>query len=103
MSSIKIRLKQFEGTTLVRTLITHPMETGRRINKKDNKLIPADYIVMLVVEHNGQNIARCKLGPGISKNPYFSFRFKNGVTGDLVKVKWLDNKGRSDSAQTTIP
>jgi sulfur-oxidizing protein SoxZ len=96
MSSIKIRLKRIEDSTLVRLLINHPMETGRRIDLETGELIPAHFINKLIVTHQDRVIASCALGPGVSKDPYFSFRFKNGNPGDFVTVTWTDNLGYSD-------
>jgi len=41
-------------------------------------------------------------GVAVSKNPYLSFKFKGAAAGDTVKVSWVDNKGDSDSAETTV-
>lgn len=39
---VKIRSKrQDDGSTLLRMLITHPMETGRRKDEADGKVVPA--------------------------------------------------------------
>ena len=102
MSSIKIRLKRIKGITLVRTLIAHPMETGRRLDKETGQTIPAQYIEKLIVHHNEATITTCLLGPGISKDPYFAFRFKGGAPGDTVSISWNDNVGNSDTAQARI-
>ena len=97
MSSIKIRAKNKNGMTTVKALINHPMETGMRKNKKTGKLIPAHYIQELNVEHNGKVVLDAHWGTAISKNPYLSFRFKEGNKGDDIKLSWKDNKGNTDS------
>jgi len=102
MSSIKIRLKNIRGTTRVRTLIAHPMETGRRINKITGERIPLHFIEKLTVYHNDNVIATCYLAPGISKDPYFSFSFRGGETGDTVTINWEDNLGYKDMAKATL-
>ena len=98
MSSIKIRAKNKNGITTVKALINHPMETGMRKNKKTGKLIPAHYIQELSFEHNGKTVLDAHWGTAISKNPYLSFRFKDGSKGDAVKLSWKDNLGNTDSA-----
>lgn len=102
MKSIKIRVKQIQDITLVRMLIRHPMETGRRIEKENGEIIPAHYINKLIIHHEDKLVAACNLGPGISMDPYFSFRFKNGKPGDLITITWTDNQGFSDSASTKL-
>ncbi len=102
MSSIKIRLKQINDSTQVRTLIAHPMETGRRIDRITGNTIPLQYIAKLTVTHNDNNIATCYLGPGVSKDPYFSFSFRGGQSGDTVTISWIDNLGYEDQAKATL-
>lgn len=102
MSTIKIRLKRIDDSTLLRLLITHPMETGRRADIESGELVPARYINRLLVTHDDEIIASCALGPGISADPYFSFRFKNGKAGDQVMVTWVDNLGNWDKLTEII-
>lgn len=102
MSSIKIRLRLRNGVTRVRTLISHPMETGRRTDPATGAPIPAHFIEQLTVHHNSHLIARCRLGPGISKDPYVSFKFKGGKVGDAITIEWIDNLGNRDSAKAAI-
>ncbi len=101
MASIKIRARSKGGETTVKTLISHPMETGLR---KDNagKAIPAHFISEVTAEHNGKPVMTAHWGTGISKNPYLSFVFDGGNSGDTIKISWTDNTGASDSAEETI-
>ncbi len=96
MSSIKIRTKRFDDITQIRTLIAHAMETGRNKDEQ-GKLIPAHFIQELIVKHNDKVVASSVMGAGISKNPYFSFKFKGGKAGDIINISWQDNLGQSDS------
>ncbi len=100
--SIKVRAKVKGGVTVVKTLISHPMETGLRKDKKTKKLIPAKFIQEVNCEHNGKNVLSALWGTAISKNPYLSFKFKGAAAGDTLKVSWVDNTGKSDSVEATI-
>jgi sulfur-oxidizing protein SoxZ len=102
MSSIKIRAKRLEGKTQVRTLITHPMETGRSKDTKTNRLIPAHFIRELRVSRNGKVIVNCQTGTSISKDPYFAFMLKGGEPGDKIKIEWVDNLGNEDSEEHVL-
>jgi len=93
----KVRAQLKGGTTTLKALITHPMETGMRKNKKTGKKFPAHFIQSLTVEHNGKSVLNADMGPAISANPYLSIKFKGAATGDSVKISWSDNKGGSDS------
>jgi sulfur-oxidizing protein SoxZ len=102
MSTLKIRTKQQDGLTLVRILIDHPMETGRRRDEATGEMVPAHFITEIKIEHNGKRIASGLLTTAVSKNPYLSVRFKGGKPGDRIRVSWVDNLGQRDSAETTI-
>ena len=93
----KVRAQAKSGVTTMKALITHPMETGLRKNKKTGKKIPAHFIQKLTVEHNGKSVLDADWGPAVSANPYLSIKFKGAAKGDSVKITWNDNTGKSDS------
>lgn len=95
-SSIKIRAKNKDGLTTVKALMTHPMETGGRKDKKTGKAIPAHFIQEVVCKHNGATVLTADWSGGVSKNPYVSFKFSGGASGDDVELSWTDNTGASD-------
>jgi sulfur-oxidizing protein SoxZ len=100
--TIRIRASAKGEETTVKALITHPMETGMRKDKKTGEKIPAHFIQEVVVEHNGQAVMTAQWGPAVSKNPYLSCVFSGGKAGDTVKLSWVDNKGESDSTEQQI-
>lgn len=102
MSSIKMRAKASGGVTTIKALISHPMETGTRKDKKTGKKIPAHFIQEVVCKHGDKTVMTAQWGPAISKNPYLSFKFKGGNAGDTISLSWTDNKGNSDSADGSI-
>ena len=102
MASIKIRAKAKDGVTTVKTLMSHPMETGLRKDSKTGEKIPAHHITEVTAEHNGNVVFTANWGGAISKNPYLSFKFKGAAAGDKIKVSWVDNMGKGDSAEAAI-
>jgi len=102
MASIKMRAKASDGVTTIKALISHVMETGTRKDKKTGKKIPAHFIQEVVCEHKGNKIMVANWGPAISKNPYLSFKFKGGSSGEKIKITWVDNKGKGDSLEAAI-
>lgn len=97
-ASIKIRSQRLEAYTEIKVLLSHPMENGR--NRDTNGiLIPAHFIQELTIALNGKTIMTANLGGSMSKNPFFSFRLKNGSSGQPLTVRWVDNFGLSDSAE----
>jgi len=102
MASIKIRAKLSGDVTTVKALIKHPMETGQRKDKKTGQKIPAHFIQEVKCEHNGDTVMTALWGAAVSKNPYLSFKFTGAKAGDSLKMSWVDNKGQSDSTETTV-
>jgi len=100
--AIKIRAKAKDGVTTVKSLMSHAMETGLRKDKKTGEKIPANHITEVTAEHNGNTVMTANWGGAISKNPYLSFKFKGGASGDSIKISWVDNMGKSDSAEAQI-
>jgi sulfur-oxidizing protein SoxZ len=100
--SIRIRAQAKGGATTVKALMSHPMETGLRKNKKTGKKIPAHFIQEVTATHNGKEVITAMWGPAISKNPYLSFKFNGGSKGDEVKISWVDNKGEKAESSTKI-
>ena len=99
---MKIRAWADGDKATVKAIVFHPMETGLRKDKATGNKIPAHFIEELTCEHNGKVIMTCQWGPGVSKNPFLSFRLKNAKKGDMLKLSWVDNKGEKDSAQEPI-
>lgn len=99
--SIKIRAKEKKGVVVVKALMRHPMETGLRKDSKTGSLIPAHFIEELVCEANGQQVIKALWSGGVSANPYISFEYKGGK-GDRLKLSWLDNTGKSESATVDV-
>jgi len=102
VSSIKIRSKRRDGKTQIRTLIAHPMETGRNRDKQTGELIASHFIRELIVRHNDNIVATVEMGAGISRDPYFAFMIKGGEAGDKISITWKDNLGNSDSADSFL-
>ena len=102
MSTIRVRAVASGDTTLVQSLIQHPMDSGFIKNKKTGKLIPPHHIEVLEFQHGGKTVFTALWGPAVSKNPYVKFAFKGGKKGDDIKVSWVDNKGQSDSLTAKI-
>lgn len=98
---IKIRATLKGDTTEVKVLMLHPMETGRRKNDLD-ETVPAHFIQLVTATLNGKPVLEAQWGTGISKNPYLTFYFKGAQVGDKVGVKWMDNKGESNSMETAV-
>lgn len=101
-NSIKVRARVKDGVADVKCLISHPMETGFRKDKKTGKLIPAHFIQEVKAESAGKTVLDAEWNYSISRNPFLAFAFKGAKKGDSLKISWVDNKGESDSLETKL-
>ena len=99
---MKIRTRTQQGMIEVLVLVTHPMETGLRKDKKTKKVIPAHFIENMTLTHNGKVAAVANLGIGVSEDPLIGFRLSDAKNGDQVKVTWNDNKGEKGEIETKV-
>ncbi|PVV14330.1 MAG: thiosulfate oxidation carrier complex protein SoxZ [gamma proteobacterium symbiont of Ctena orbiculata] len=100
--NIKIRARLKNGVTNVKTLISHPMETGLRKDKKSGRTIPAHFIQEVNCLHNGELKLSTELGISVSRNPYLQFELEGGAKGDTLELTWRDNWGKTDTATAQI-
>jgi sulfur-oxidizing protein SoxZ len=70
----------------IRTLISHPMETGYR-RDQSGELVPRDILTALVCRYGGHEVFRAELHPAISANPYLAFHLRVDASGP-VSVSW---------------
>ena len=76
---------------VIKTLISHPMESGQRKDKEGN-LIPRQIINKFTCEFNGQTVFSCDMDPAVSANPYMEFSAKVEESGTF-KFTWVDDDG----------
>ena len=75
----------------IKTLISHPMESGQRKDKSGNP-IPRSIINRFTCDFNGQNVVDVTLEPAISTNPYFEFEATVPEAGEFA-FTWYDDDG----------
>ncbi len=98
---IKIRAQVQGDTTEIRILMQHPMETGQRKDEKAQTL-PAHFIQIFSVSHNGKPMIEGQLNTSISRNPLFAFKARGIKTGDKLTVNWQDNTGDKRQDEITV-
>lgn len=76
---------------VIKTLISHPMESGQRKDSDGNK-IPRSIINRFTCEFNGQSVLDVTMEPAISTNPYFEFYATVPEAGEF-KFTWYDDDG----------
>ena len=90
---VKVPKKAKAGDVVtIKTLISHPMESGLRKDKKTGELIPRKIINKFVATYNGEEVISVDLEPAISANPYFQFDAKLPESGEF-HFQWTDDDG----------
>ena len=99
----KIRAKlSTDGSAEIIVLITHPMETGQRINPQTKDKVAPHFVQKISFLLNGKEVAVMDTGWGVSANPLISIRLKQTKRGDKLKVAWSDNLGDKDEEEIVI-
>ena len=93
-NAVKLRAKAKKGVVDIKCLMSHPMETGQRKDKKTGEKIPAHFIQSVVAKKNGETFLEADFNSTISKNPYLRVQVA-GEKGDEITVSWTDNKGET--------
>ena len=97
----RLKAKLKDGKVNVKAIVSHPMETGRRKDKKTGEKIPAHFINEVIVTANEKTLLTADWSGTISKNPYLSFNYA-GKSGDKIKLSWKDNQGNAGEAEKTV-
>lgn len=89
-------------TITIKTLISHPMESGQR-KDGDGNVIPRSIINRFTCDFNGENVIDVTLEPAISTNPFLEFQAVVPETGTFV-FTWYDDDGDiyTDSKDITV-
>ncbi len=75
----------------IKTLITHPMETGFRVDSLGVK-IPRNILTQFSVALNDTLVFQADLQPGIAANPFISFFLRAEQSGQLT-FTWTGQHG----------
>lgn len=90
---VKVPKKAKAGEAIViKTLISHPMESGQRKDSKTGQLIPRKIINKFVAKYNGKDVFSMDLLPAIAANPYIEFSVKLSESGTM-RFEWTDDDG----------
>ncbi|PVB62179.1 thiosulfate oxidation carrier complex protein SoxZ [Labrenzia sp. 011] len=98
---VKVPKKASKGEVItIKTLISHPMESGQRKDKEGN-LIPRQIINTFKCEFDGQLVFECDMDPAVSANPYMEFNAKVENSGTF-KFTWVDDDGSIYESENKI-
>jgi sulfur-oxidizing protein SoxZ len=98
---INVPRKARQGEVIeIKTLLSHPMETGYRRDNVGNP-IPRDIISRFVCTYNGTEVFRADLFPAIAANPFLSF-FTVATESGTLEFRWTDDHGHTQTASASI-
>ncbi|MEM9148071.1 MAG: thiosulfate oxidation carrier complex protein SoxZ [Pseudomonadota bacterium] len=106
MAKIKPRVKvprkaEVGDVVTIKTLISHPMESGQRKDRKTGEVIPRKIINHFKASFEGEVVFDASIEPAVSANPYFSFDMTVPKAG-TVTFEWIDDDGSVYTAEKKI-
>jgi sulfur-oxidizing protein SoxZ len=101
LTQMRVRAVSAGATTDVRVLLPHAMHSGVDRDAA-NRLVAAHFVQRILIKLNGRSLVDSEIGPGVSRNPVFTFRVAGGAKGDKVEVSWRDNKGESETVEAIV-
>ncbi|GJE72482.1 thiosulfate oxidation carrier complex protein SoxZ [Methylorubrum podarium] len=86
----------------IKTLISHPMETGFRPGA-DGRILPRNIVTEFVCRFEGEEVFRAELFPASAANPYFTFTWVATASGRFT-FTWRGDAGfeQTETAAITV-
>ena len=98
---IRVPRQAKKGETIeIKTLISHPMESGHRRDVQ-GQLIPRHIVHTFTCTYNGAEVFRADWHPAIAANPYLAFYTVATESGRL-SFQWVDDDGTMYAAEAEI-
>jgi len=96
-----IRTKKSDDGLIFRALITHPMTPPLK-NPKTGERTSGYYIQEVAAQINGKTVLNGDWSSGVARDPYLSFKIRQAEKGDVIRLTWSDNAGRSASSEVVV-
>jgi sulfur-oxidizing protein SoxZ len=98
---IRVPRQAKQGETIeIKTLISHPMETGYRRDTQ-GRLIPRQIIRTFICTYNGTEVFRADWHPAVAANPYLAF-YTIATESGRLHFEWADDDGAVYTAEAEI-
>ncbi len=99
MTSPRIRVRVPESASrdeliTIKTMISHPMENGRRKMPDTGEIIPKKIINIFIAQFDEEEVFRTELSTAISENPYIAFQMRVIKSGTLELI-WDEDGGET--------
>jgi sulfur-oxidizing protein SoxY len=99
--TIRMKVTKLDGGAVVRAVITHPMRPPRK-PKTPGAPVSGNFIQEVAAEVNGKTVLTGDWSAGVSENPYVSFKIRQAKQGDVIRLRWTDSAGNSDSTEVVV-
>ena len=99
---MRLRAQREGEHVVLKVLMAHPMETGRA---KDGagQPIAAWFIEQVELTLGAEPLLSADWGPAVAKNPYLRVELRQAATGEVLHVRWRDNRGGVREDSITLP
>ena len=98
---MRVRATRNGDLVEVKILIKHEMTSRLKWDIGGHLILP-HYIQTIRGTCNNKPILYVHFGGSVSKDPYFSFKFKGGQQGDKIVISWIDTEGDTRSDETLV-
>ena len=98
---MRVRATRNGDLVEVKILIKHEMTSRLKWDIGGHLILP-HYIQTIRGTCNNKPILYVHFGGSVSKDPYFSFKFKGGQQGDKIVISWVDTEGDTRSDETLV-
>jgi sulfur-oxidizing protein SoxZ len=98
---IRIRARLSGDVAEVRALISHPMETGLRVDAA-GQVVPAHYVTEVIASVGARVVFTTQMSIAVSRDPLIAFRFRGASAGQTLRVAWTDNRGHTRADEVAI-
>ena len=98
---VKVPASAAKGEIIeIKSLISHPMESGQRKDKSGNP-IPRKIINKFTVTFNGKEFFSADWAPAVAANPYLAFHMRASESGTM-EFTWVDDDGSKYTAKKDL-
>lgn len=98
---MQVRATLSGDTVEVKILFKHPMSSNLQW-QDDGRLSPPHFIKTVRGTCNGRLVLLVHFSFSVSRDPFFSFKFKGGERGQRVTITWLDTEDVTRTDSTLI-
>jgi len=98
---MRVRAVQDGELIEVKILMKHRMLSRLSWNSRGQFILP-HFIQTVRGYCNDKQVLYVHFGGSVARDPYFSFRFRDGKKGDRIVISWIDTEGVTRTDETIV-